>query len=200
MEKKKKEDLRITKTKRDLRNAMLNLLVKESIEKITVRDICRSAPVNRMTFYKHYRDKYDLLNDIVENIRLTIVAEAGKDVPEAERKDRPVDYIYSLVIAAVKECLRLKDLLCSGANDAITTAMIFSSLDQDIIRSIEDLNRQRKIRYAASMLSSAVTGAVASLMLSWMIRHPEISPDAFLADVGQFLRDLFNSDIFYNKE
>ena len=200
MEKRKKEDLRITKTKRELRKALLDLLVKESIDKITVRDICRCAPVNRMTFYKHYRDKYDLLNDIVENIRLTILEEAGKTVPEAERAERPVDFIFALTSAAIGECLRLKEILCSGANDAITIAMIFSSLHKDICGAFEDLDAQRKLRYSAPMLSYAVTGAIANLMVSWMGNHPEISPETFLADVGQLLRDLFSSGIFYAEE
>ena len=60
-----KEDLRITKSKRDLRNAMMSLLKTHTFDSITVKEICDVALINRMTFYKHYEDKYDLFNDTV---------------------------------------------------------------------------------------------------------------------------------------
>ena len=60
----KKEDKRVIKTKRDLRNSLASLLKKNPYAKITVCDICEEAQINRMTFYKHYMDKADLLNDI----------------------------------------------------------------------------------------------------------------------------------------
>ena len=62
----KKEDKRVTKTKRDLRNALTGLLKVRPYTKITVCDICEAAVVNRMTFYKHYMDKNDLLYDMFD--------------------------------------------------------------------------------------------------------------------------------------
>ena len=55
----KREDIRITKSKRDLCNALITLMQTEQFKKITVGDICSTAMVNRMTFYKHYADKYE---------------------------------------------------------------------------------------------------------------------------------------------
>ena len=59
----KKEDVRITRSKRDLRNAFIELIKSRPFEKIAVTDICKAAMINKMTFYKHYQDKYALLND-----------------------------------------------------------------------------------------------------------------------------------------
>ena len=44
--------------------AFLELLKEKPIEKITVADICRTAGVNRGTFYYHYRDIEDLKEHI----------------------------------------------------------------------------------------------------------------------------------------
>lgn len=55
------EDLRITKTRKALTEALLVLLSKKNFQKITVNDICQEALVSRSTFYLHFEDKYQLL-------------------------------------------------------------------------------------------------------------------------------------------
>lgn len=57
----KKPDVRITKTKRSLGNALFSLLGSRSFSKITINDICAEAMVSRSTFYAHFEDKYALL-------------------------------------------------------------------------------------------------------------------------------------------
>ncbi|GGP08891.1 TetR/AcrR family transcriptional regulator [Oceanobacillus neutriphilus] len=63
-----KTDRRIERTKRDFKNACLELIKdKKNIKSITVTDIVKLANYNRTTFYVHYIDKEDLLNDIMDN-------------------------------------------------------------------------------------------------------------------------------------
>ena len=57
----RKEDLRRKRTKNALKKAIAKLLDKNSIEKISVIDICEEAKINRVTFYTHYKDKYEFL-------------------------------------------------------------------------------------------------------------------------------------------
>ncbi len=45
-----------------LMNALTEKLQTEPIDKITMTDVLEEAHVSRSTFYRHYRDKYDLLN------------------------------------------------------------------------------------------------------------------------------------------
>ena len=71
----KKEDIRVTKTKRDLRKALTELMERKEFDKITVCDICEEAMINRMTFYKHYMDKYDLLADVLDFMSQQLKAE-----------------------------------------------------------------------------------------------------------------------------
>ena len=41
-------------------NAFLELRSKKALEKITVRELCEKAEINKSTFYTHFRDIYDL--------------------------------------------------------------------------------------------------------------------------------------------
>ena len=51
------EDRRITKTKKALKEALIEMLDKETFEQISITELCRKADVSRITFYAHYSDK-----------------------------------------------------------------------------------------------------------------------------------------------
>lgn len=48
-------------TKRALEASLKNLLLKKPLEKITINDIAEDCGINRMTFYYHFKDIYDLV-------------------------------------------------------------------------------------------------------------------------------------------
>nr|WP_245339397.1 TetR/AcrR family transcriptional regulator [Staphylococcus sp. GDX8P54P] len=60
-----KQDLRVQKTHQALITSFSELLQSKSLEQITVQDLCTKANVRRSTFYRHFSDKYDLLNHVV---------------------------------------------------------------------------------------------------------------------------------------
>ncbi|SHK43837.1 transcriptional regulator, TetR family [Clostridium cavendishii DSM 21758] len=48
-------------TKRALEISLKNLLLKKPLDKITISDITEDCGINRMTFYYHFKDIYDLV-------------------------------------------------------------------------------------------------------------------------------------------
>lgn len=48
-------------TKRALEQSLKNLLLKKPLTKITINDIADDCGINRMTFYYHFKDIYDLV-------------------------------------------------------------------------------------------------------------------------------------------
>lgn len=63
-----RNDLRVKRTELYIKNAFLHLLNEQPFEKIQVNDIAQRAMINRSTFYLHYRDKYDLLEQLKEQL------------------------------------------------------------------------------------------------------------------------------------
>ncbi|HIZ79597.1 MAG TPA: TetR/AcrR family transcriptional regulator [Candidatus Lachnoclostridium stercorigallinarum] len=61
-------DRRIRKTKQQVRQSVTILLKQKRIQDITVRELAELADINRGTFYLHYRDVYDLLNQIEDEL------------------------------------------------------------------------------------------------------------------------------------
>lgn len=53
-------DLRIQKTETAIKNAFMALRAQKPIEKITMKELCRLAQINKSTFYTHYDDIYAL--------------------------------------------------------------------------------------------------------------------------------------------
>ncbi|KSU84440.1 transcriptional regulator, TetR family [Fictibacillus enclensis] len=54
-------DRRIRRTKQMIRDALTELMEDVGFDAITVRDLTEKADINRGTFYLHYKDKFDLL-------------------------------------------------------------------------------------------------------------------------------------------
>lgn len=59
-----KTDARVRYTKMVIRNSFVKHLETKPLSKITVKEICDLAEINRATFYKYYCDTYDLLDKI----------------------------------------------------------------------------------------------------------------------------------------
>jgi len=61
-------DRRTEKTKKAIRIAFLTLLDKKSLSKITIAEISELADLGRGTFYLHYKDIYDLYEQIENDL------------------------------------------------------------------------------------------------------------------------------------
>lgn len=65
-------------TKKLLKESLLELLGTKSLPKITIKEICDNADVNRSTFYLHYSDQFALCdeieNDIIDRINVCLSA------------------------------------------------------------------------------------------------------------------------------
>ncbi|WP_436871769.1 TetR/AcrR family transcriptional regulator [Mammaliicoccus sciuri] len=58
------EDRRVRKSKRAIKQAFIELLTENNLDRITIQQISDLADVNRGTFYLNYEDKYALLDEM----------------------------------------------------------------------------------------------------------------------------------------
>lgn len=54
-------DLRVTRTHKLIQQALLDILDSEGIKALTVKNLTQKAGINRGTFYLHYKDIFDLI-------------------------------------------------------------------------------------------------------------------------------------------
>ncbi len=82
------EDLRIRRTRKLIQQAFIELTMEKGFAALTVRDITKRAMVNRSTFYRHYQDKYDLLEQYMDEL-YELIATSEEKVLAAERPGQP---------------------------------------------------------------------------------------------------------------
>ncbi len=79
------EDKRILKTKRNLKNTLIELLNEKTFEQITVKEICERSQTSRITFYTHFADKYELLDSIFQEY----LASARNEYADLNKQNNP---------------------------------------------------------------------------------------------------------------
>jgi len=87
----KKEDRRVRRTRKLLTQALTELLQHKQVNEMTVTELTNLADVNRGTFYLYYKDIYDMIDRIEDDLftRLEdIIAHHEQEVATAET--RPV--------------------------------------------------------------------------------------------------------------
>lgn len=71
-----KSDRRVTYTKMVLKKSLLEIIHEKPVSRITVKEVCERADINRATFYSHFTDVNDMLgqieNELYETIKHTL--------------------------------------------------------------------------------------------------------------------------------
>lgn len=63
-----KNNRRTSKSRKELKNALIYLMEKNNFKTISITDIVTNADLNRGTFYKHYQSKEELLNELIDDV------------------------------------------------------------------------------------------------------------------------------------
>ena len=63
-----KEDRRVVMTKKLLRESIFEILKLKPLSKISIKEICDNADINRTTFYKYYGDQYALIKEAEDEL------------------------------------------------------------------------------------------------------------------------------------
>lgn len=66
---KNSKDLRVLKTRQNIKNALLDIMSQKNLSEITITEVSEKAMINRKTFYRHY----DSIGDVIEEIEGDIV-------------------------------------------------------------------------------------------------------------------------------
>lgn len=123
----KKTDRRVKYTRMVIRQSFVKLLKQKPISKITIKEICEEADINRATFYAHYLDQYDLLhqieNDVIRDVNQYLDQYSFNNIT-----DTPVEMLDK-ILEYIKKNGELFDLLLLNANGDIY-------FEQEIIRII----------------------------------------------------------------
>lgn len=82
-------DIRTRLTIQMIQESFFSLMQDLPVSKITVKEICQKADINRSTFYKYYSDPYDLLrqteNELIDRLQEQITASNSVELSDIFR-------------------------------------------------------------------------------------------------------------------
>lgn len=185
-----KEDLRIVKTKQALRNAILELVKTNDINKITIKQICDSALVNRMTFYKYYEDKYHLLNDVLlQSLEDTFVEEplesGASDCNNSLEKESIAgsDSVLYKLVETIESKREVLDLFKKQDNAHINKIIydVMYGYAHALIRHKSEARSMSPV--AQKILCSFIAGGVMSVLSYWADNIQHITKDELINEM-----------------
>ena len=74
-------------TKRIIKESLIDMLKKKSMDKITVSALCEEADINRSTFYSHYSD----VCDVLEEMKTELIADYMPFAIEIDMKNHSIE-------------------------------------------------------------------------------------------------------------
>lgn len=95
-----------------IQNVFLELLKEKPVAKITVKEICEHAEINRSTFYKHYQDVYDLMEKLENE-----AVEAFEKLLDSYVQNETVPALVTLLTSLRENRELLLPLLANSSND-----------------------------------------------------------------------------------
>ena len=93
----KKEDLRILKTKACLYRGLMNLMKTKPFEDIKISEICKESLINRSTFYDHFNDKYELIESLMNDMRKELIEKLDKSIKTNNIKEYYIELMKILL-------------------------------------------------------------------------------------------------------
>ncbi len=199
----KKEDIRVTKTKRDLRKALAALMEHKEFDKITVCDICEEAMINRMTFYKHYMDKYDLLSDVLDYTTMQLRSELATDKAKKLFEDDPSAF-FSFAIERIVDLCAEKEAffrVVTTSENSVIRQMIYDSMRKAFVEFIGEYCKDRKSKYPVETLAVFLTGGVSHLTVYSLVSSEDgRTRQERIDDCKSFFKDFLFSDLFFESE
>ena len=91
----KADDKRVRKTKKVLREGLAHLMMEKDLRSITVRELVDSVDIHRGTFYAHYKDIYDLYEQMEDMVIGELAAIMGNlSLSDEAFFETLISYIY----------------------------------------------------------------------------------------------------------
>lgn len=110
---------RIMLTKKLLKSSLIEILKTKSIYKVSIRELCEKAEINRSTFYKYYGSQFDLLAEMESDV-ISLVTESLSD--EADKNS----YSLTEMCRYLETNIELSRLLINNNIDPQFPEKIFS--------------------------------------------------------------------------
>lgn len=179
-------DRRVRKTKKQLRQALMDIMSEKPSKSISVRELAERADINRGTFYIHYKDVNDLLQRLEDEMaeRLILVC---KRYAYATTEVSAYPYLTELYRFARDNADLCMVLLGSNGDRAYTEricAILRSYFLRDFLSRFYAGDPARLDYFCHFIVAGNLT-----LTLEWLASGMKESPEEMAALAGAIIMD-----------
>ncbi|HEY5958875.1 MAG TPA: TetR/AcrR family transcriptional regulator [Polyangiaceae bacterium] len=178
---KPEEDRRVRRTRQQLRDALIHLILERGWDAISVQDICTRADVGRSTFYVHFADKEELLLTGLDDLH------QGLDQQRSEGTNS-FAFLEGLVEHARDKARLLRALIGKRSSPNIQRKfreVVMQLVEAELTDYELDEKQQRAIVHY-------VGAGLAELITTWLDRPTSLDVDS----LAGMMRQLANGALF----
>lgn len=170
----KNEDRRVRKTKKAMADALAALLLEKPLKNISVREISDMADINRGTFYLHYRDVYDM----VEQLQ-TEIFDKFNEIVDSHELNKKTDELLPMITELfnlLSENAALAKVLIGKNGDAAFVDKLKNVLSEKFFAYIQKnfgIKNANKFNYVHNYIISGCIGICSEWLSGGMRETPE---------------------------
>lgn len=179
----KKTDRRKLRTKKMLRKAIIELIQEKGLKNVTVSDLTARADINRGTFYLHYRD----VDDMLEQFQSVLLSELKENAKKIDIK-HVIQHVYQQqgqaypafisIIEKFAEHADLIKVIIGPQGDPSFTSDWKQFVKERILEKLSESQPDRDKmlvppEYLATFIASAHTGIIQHWIETGLKESPE---------------------------
>ncbi len=169
------------KTKQLIQTSFMNILEKKPFVSITIADITKEAQINRGTFYIHYKDKFDLLDKVEEQL----FEDLGNHIDELQTNYTSNNtfvkgqaQLAEALFSSIKKHSPLLKILLNNHGRAGFHRRFRDTFSEKVrlnLEKNESINENLKVpmEYFLSFITSAFLGLIEQWVLNGLDKTPE---------------------------
>lgn len=181
-----KLDRRKQRTRRMLRDALLELIVEKGYDDLMLKDITERADLRRATFYLHYTDKDELLEAALKDIFDDLVRQLEPLAKSDALAGKTQVETFAVMFRHIEANANLYRIILGGQGGARIARNIREYLAGHVLRGLQTLPA-KQLTIPTDVLANYVAGAELGLITWWLESGQPYPPERMAAMTQQLI-------------
>jgi AcrR family transcriptional regulator len=192
---------RVQRTRLLIQQTFIDLVGEQGFESVTIRDITDRAKINRGTFYLHYLDKFDLMDQMKDhyfNGITEIIKSMNIEAFLRSGEDKVAPSFAVILLDYFQMHHRFLKVMLGPNGDVAFMERMKHFLQLNLSRQIDNLHQTSNPSLPAEFVISYISSAHLGVLQHWLNSGMKQSPNELASIIYQLtsqgpLRAYFNS-------
>ena len=178
-----RDDPRVKKTRRSLHAAFIRLLLQKGYDSNSIQDIATEAETARITFYRHYHDKEELLTDCLTVLYEELVEKTEQEILNgAVFHETPIRIFYE----HLEEREQLYRILFSSRGAQPVVQQMMDYMARQVSKNLNSFANTPRPAIPNDVIAYHLVSALVGLGI-WWLNHNKPYPVDYLIQVSMYL-------------